>query len=159
MHSGRQEKRVSQRKVATELGPNQKHEKSECETVEEANPTQGSSQPEKKRCGSWGWQCLWLRYPATAPLLHLALAPRITPTGPAHQLPRRATTQGPGPSTTNTFHTNPWPLFLPSDVTGLCILTHLGKLDLSTSQELSFLTLFCRGLQRRASQKSGSVLF
>lgn len=35
-------------KVATELGPNQKHEKSECETVEEANPTPGSSQPEKK---------------------------------------------------------------------------------------------------------------
>lgn len=35
-------------KVATELGPNQKHEKSECETVEEANPTKGVLSLKKK---------------------------------------------------------------------------------------------------------------
>lgn len=98
---------------------------------------------------------MWLKYPATAPFLHLALPPRITPAGPAHQLPRRATTRGPGPSTTNTFHTNPWPLFLPSDVTGLFVLTHLSKLALLTSQELSFLTL----LQRPRAQSFPEVWF
>lgn len=36
---------------------------------------------------------------------------------------------GSGTCHTNTFHTNPWPLFLPSDVTGLCIWSHLSKLD------------------------------
>lgn len=41
-------------KVATELSPNQKHEKSECEMVEEVTPTKGVLSLEKKKCGSWG---------------------------------------------------------------------------------------------------------
>lgn len=85
-------------KVATEQGSSQKHEKSEFETVEEAIHTKKVLSL-KKKCGSWGLWCLWLKYPATAPLLHLALAPRTTPTGPARQLPRRVTTRGP-----RTFH-------------------------------------------------------
>lgn len=125
--------------MATELGPNQKHEKSECEMLEKVTLTKAVlSLKKKKKCGSWGWQRLWLKYPVTARLLHLALAPKIISTGPAPQLTQRATTQGPGPSTTNTFHTNPWSLFLPSDVTGLWILTHLSKLHPWISQEDHF---------------------
>lgn len=40
--------------------------------------------------------CVLLILAATAPLRHLALAPRITPADAAHQLPGRTTTQVPG---------------------------------------------------------------
>lgn len=40
--------------------------------------------------------CVLLILAAVVPLVHLALAPRITPTGPAHQLPRKGRSPGRG---------------------------------------------------------------